>query len=89
VGAYNQACPPGFAFDPGADFSDEAQVRQFGAAVHEDDVLRLDVAVSQTLTMKKIERITQFKADTQTFPGRQPSSLRPRPLTGQIARLIG
>ncbi len=86
--AYSPECPKSSSLVRRPDFCDKTEVRQFWPAVHEDNILRLDVTMSQSLPVEKIKRVAQFNADTYALLNLKPSSPGARKLAGQVTRLI-
>src|SRR5207253_6246327 len=73
----------------GPDLGGESDVGELRLSVYEDNILRLDVAMGESIAMKKLQRVGERESDPQAFPHRQPASARAGADTDQVARLVG
>jgi hypothetical protein len=70
------------------DISDQPYIRQLGTAFHKDDVLRLDVAMGESLPMKKVQCFRQWDYNSQALANREPHPWRTSAHGRQIARFV-
>ena len=66
---------------------DQPDVRQLGGAVHKNDVVRLDVAMDQSVLVQKAQGGSDGRAQADAFGHRK--ALEPRPVLPQGSGQVG